>query len=68
MQMENRKFEDIMDQLNEYKKRYGNLKSELDKERIRSEKLKMTAELKINDLENENEKQKSKNPRSSRKA
>ncbi|KAJ8961270.1 hypothetical protein NQ318_008955 [Aromia moschata] len=53
MQAENKKLEELMGQMNELKK-----KSELEREHKRTERVKMVNELKISELEEENEKQK----------
>lgn len=58
IQAENKKFDDVMGQLNDLKKKYSMAKSDLEREHKRAERVKMMNDMRMSELEEENEKQK----------
>lgn len=60
IQLENKKFEEVMCQLTDLKKKYATAKSDLEREHKRAERVKVMNDMKMSELEEENEKQKMK--------
>ncbi|XP_018567218.1 centrosomin isoform X2 [Anoplophora glabripennis] len=58
IQVENKKFEEVMGQLTDLKKKFATAKSDLEREHKRAERVKMMNDMKMSELEEENEKQK----------
>ncbi|KAJ8968713.1 hypothetical protein NQ314_002168 [Rhamnusium bicolor] len=58
MQAENKRFEEVMGQVNDLKKKYTMAKMDLDREHKRAERIKVMNDMKVSELEDENEKQK----------
>lgn len=60
IQTESKKFEEVMCQLTDLKKKYATAKSDVEREHKRAERVKMMNDMKMSELEEENEKQKMK--------
>lgn len=58
LQAENKRFEDVMCQITDIRKKYSMARSELEKEQKKSERAKILSDMKISELEDENQKQK----------